>query len=89
MQLIGGILAAGLVSAMFPEDLQAGTALTSPTTPAQGFFIEMMITAELVMTIIMLAVVKSRTSFMAPLSIGLALFIGHLIGKLCILTRIV
>ncbi|KAJ4396232.1 Aquaporin-1 [Gnomoniopsis smithogilvyi] len=80
MQLAGGVLAAGLVSAMFPGELQAGSSLTTPTTPAQGFFIEMMITAELVMTIIMLAVVKSRTSFMAPLSIGLALFIGHLIA---------
>lgn len=34
------------------------------------------------MTIIMLAVVKSRTSFMAPLAIGLSLFIGHLIGTI-------
>lgn len=80
MQLLGGIVAAGLVSAMFPGQLQAGSSLSTPTTLAQGFFIEMMITAELVMTIIMLAVVKSRASFMAPLSIGLALFIGHLIG---------
>ncbi|KAJ4418359.1 Aquaporin-1 [Gnomoniopsis sp. IMI 355080] len=80
MQMAGGVLAAGLVSAMFPGELQAGSSLSDSTTPAQGFFIEMMITAELVMTIIMLAVVKSRASFMAPLSIGLALFIGHMIG---------
>lgn len=81
MQLLGGILAAWLVEAMFPGDLQAASTLSPSTTPAQGFFIEMMITFELVMTIIMLAVVKSRASFMAPLSIGLALFIGHMIGK--------
>lgn len=82
MQMVGGVLAAGLVSAMFPGQLQAGSSLSDSTTPAQGFFIEMTITAELVMTIIMLAVVKSRASFMAPLSIGLALFIGHMIGTL-------
>lgn len=81
MQFAGGILAAGLVAAMFPGELQAASTLSSSTSPVQGFFIELTITAELVMTIIMLAVVKSRASFMAPLSIGLALFIGHMIGK--------
>lgn len=32
------------------------------------------------MTIIMLAVEKSRTSYIAPLAIGFALFVAHLIG---------
>lgn len=81
MQLAGGILAAGMVAAMFPGDLQAASTLSTSTSPVRGLFIELTITAELVMTIIMLAVVKSRASFMAPLSIGLALFIGHMIGK--------
>lgn len=82
MQFAGGIAAAALVSGIFPNKLQAANSLSDNTTVAQGFFIEAILTGELVMTIIMLAVVKSRASFMAPLAIGLALFIGHLIGKI-------
>lgn len=81
MQVIGAIAAAGLVSALLPGPLQAENALSSGATLAQGVFLEMLLTAQLVMTIIMLAVEKSRTSFIAPLAIGLALFIAHLIGK--------
>lgn len=51
------------------------------TAVYQGLFIEMMITAELVFTILMLAVEKHRASFVAPICIGLALFLGHLIGN--------
>lgn len=42
---------------------------------------EMFLTAELMITILMLAVEKSRTTFMAPLAIGVALTIIHLVGK--------
>lgn len=80
MQFVGAIAAAGLVSALLPGPLQAENGLSSGATILQGLFLEMLLTAELVMTIIMLAVEKSRTSFMAPLAIGLALFIAHLIG---------
>ncbi|KAJ4393451.1 Aquaporin-1 [Gnomoniopsis smithogilvyi] len=80
MQFLGGIAAAGLVSALLPGPLQAENALSSGATIAQGIFLEMILTAELIFTIIMLAVEKSRTTFMAPLAIGLALFVAHLIG---------
>ncbi|CAN8098206.1 unnamed protein product [Discula destructiva] len=80
MQFLGAITAAALVSALLPGRLQAENALSSGATAAQGLFLEMFLTAELVMTILMLAVEKSRTSFMAPLAIGLALFIAHLVG---------
>lgn len=81
MQFAGGIAAAGLVSALLPGPLQAENALASGATIVQGIFLEMLLTAELVFTIIMLAVEKSRTSFIAPLAIGLAIFVAHLIGK--------
>lgn len=81
MQFLGGIAAAGLVSVLLPGPLQAENALSSGASVAQGIFLEMILTAELIFTIIMLAVEKSRTSFMAPLAIGLALFVAHLIGK--------
>lgn len=81
MQFLGALAAAGLVTAILPGTLQAENALSSGATATQGLFLEIILTAELVMTIIMLAVEKSRTSFIAPLGISLALFVAHLIGK--------
>jgi len=40
----------------------------------------MFLTALLVFTIFMLAAEKHRATFIAPIGIGLALFIGHLVG---------
>lgn len=86
MQFAGAIAAAGLVTALLPGKLQAETSLGSGATTVQGFFIEMFLTSQLVMTIIMLAVEKSRTSFIAPLGIGLALFLDHLVGMCWVAT---
>jgi aquaporin rerated protein, other eukaryote len=46
----------------------------------QGFFIEMMLTFQLVLTIYLLAVEKHRATFLAPLGIGLSLFTAELAG---------
>lgn len=86
MQFLGAITAAGMVSAILPGKLQAENALSSGINPVQALALETVLTFELVLTILMLAVEKSRTSFMAPLAIGLALFIAHLIGKNLILS---
>jgi len=56
------------------------TSLAEGTNLAQGLFIEMFLTALLVFTILMLAAEKHRATFIAPIGIGLALFIGHLAG---------
>ena len=40
----------------------------------------MFLTALLVFTILMLAVEKHHATFIAPIGIGLALFVGHLAG---------
>ncbi|KAF3902053.1 Aquaporin-2 [Arthrobotrys entomopaga] len=40
----------------------------------------MFLTAQLIITIFMLAVEKTKATFLAPLGIGGALFIGHLVG---------
>ncbi|EFR01215.1 aquaporin-1 [Nannizzia gypsea CBS 118893] len=79
-QVVAGIAAAGVVSALFPGPLVVQTKLSGGTTVAQGLFIEMFLTAELIITILMLAVVKHRATFLAPLGIGLALFIAQLTG---------
>ncbi|EGD93004.1 aquaporin [Trichophyton tonsurans CBS 112818] len=77
-QVVAGIAAAGVVSALFPGPLVVQTKLGGGTTTTQGLFIEMLLTAELIITILMLAVVKHRATFLAPLGIGLALFIAQL-----------
>jgi len=46
----------------------------------QGLFIEMFLTAQLVFTIFMLAAEKHRGTFIAPVGIGLSLFIAELFG---------
>jgi aquaporin related protein len=49
-QIIGAIAAAGVVSGLFPGDLNVRTSLSPGTTLARGLFIEMFLTAELVFT---------------------------------------
>lgn len=79
-QLLGAISAAGIVSALFPNDLAVRTGLNSQTSVVRGLFIEMFLTAELVFTIFMLAAEKHKSTFIAPVGIGLALFIAELSG---------
>lgn len=79
-QILGGITAAGLVSAILPGRLQAENSLGANVSQGQGFVMELLLTAMLVITILMLAVEKHRASFMAPLVIGFALLLVHLAG---------
>lgn len=79
-QMLGGMVAAGLVSCMFPGPLAVQTTLTGGTSIAQGVFIEMFLTAELVFTVLMLAAEKTKATFIAPVGIGLALFVAELAG---------
>ncbi|GFF27633.1 aquaporin-1 [Aspergillus udagawae] len=79
-QLVGGIAAAGVVSALFPGPLNVGTRLGGGASISQGLFIEMFLTAQLVFVIIMLAVVKHKSTFLAPVGIGLTFFVTEMIG---------
>ena len=56
------------------------TALSDDTTLVQGFLIELFLTFQLVVTIMMLAGEKHAATFMAPIGIGLSLFIAELSG---------
>ena len=80
-QIIGGIAAAGIVSALYPGTLNVRTSLGAGTSITQGLFIEMFLTAELVFAIFMLAAEKHKGTFIAPVGIGLALFIAELAGE--------
>lgn len=79
-QILGGICAAAVVSALFPGPLNVETGLGGGTSIVQGLFIEMFLTAQLVFVIIMLAVVKHKSTFLAPVGIGLAFFLTELCG---------
>ena len=79
-QILGAISAAGIVDVLFPGDLLVTTSLGAGTTVVQGLFIEMFLTAELVFAIFMLAAEKHKATFIAPVGIGLALFIAEMCG---------
>ncbi|KAI9055798.1 hypothetical protein LZ554_000738 [Drepanopeziza brunnea f. sp. 'monogermtubi'] len=79
-QLTGATLSAYIVSVLFPTVFNVRTTLAVGTSVAQGLFIEALCTAELVFTIIMLAGEKHRATHIAPVGIGLALFISELVA---------
>lgn len=81
-QMLGGMVAAGLVKCMFPGPMAVATTLGGGTSKAQGVFIEMFCTALLVFTVLMLAAEKWKATFIAPVGIGLALFVAELTGLL-------
>ena len=47
---------------------------------ARGLFLEMFLTSQLVLVILMLAVEKHKATHMAPIAIGVALFVCHMAG---------
>lgn len=81
IQIVAGIVAAYIVQALFQGKLAVSTTLGGGTTIAQGVLIEMILTAQLVFTIFMLAAEKHQGNFIAPVGIGLSLFIAELVGE--------
>lgn len=60
--------------------MNVSTTLGGGTSIVRGLFIEMFLTAMLVFTILMLAAEKHKGTFLAPVGIGLSLFIAELTG---------
>jgi aquaporin related protein len=79
-QMLAGIASAAVVSAILPGPLSVSTTLGVNTSITQGVFLEMFLTALLVFTIFMLAAEKHKATFLAPVGIGLALFVAELMG---------
>jgi aquaporin related protein len=80
-QVLAGIAAAAVVSGLFSGPLAVRTRLETHTSVVRGLFIEVFLTFELVFCIFMLAAEKHRATFLAPLGIGMALFVAQLAGK--------
>jgi len=79
-QILGGIAAAAVVSVLFPGPMAVATTLGGGASAVQGLFIEMFLTAELVFVIIMLATEKHKSTFLAPLGIGISFLLAELVG---------
>jgi aquaporin rerated protein, other eukaryote len=94
-QVLGAITAAGLIKVLAPGDLKVATRLGPDVSVAQGiflfhleivltavtgFFIEMFLTFQLMLMIFMLGVEKHKATFLAPVAIGLTLFVCHVAG---------
>ncbi|GAA5876118.1 hypothetical protein JCM8547_002641 [Rhodosporidiobolus lusitaniae] len=77
-QLLGAIVGAALFSALTPGPLYALTTLSGGTTISRGLFLEMFAAFLLLLAILFLAAEKHRATFLAPIGIGLALFVAEL-----------
>ena len=67
---------------MFPADIaDVKTTLATGTSVTQGLFIEMFLTCQLIISVLMLAAEKSKTTFIAPVGIGLSFFVAELAGE--------
>lgn len=79
-QILGGITGAAIIQAILPGTLNCRTTLTAGMSVARGLFLEMFLTSMLMLAILLLAAEKSKATFLAPIGIGLALFIAELLG---------
>ncbi|TKA61553.1 hypothetical protein B0A55_12771 [Friedmanniomyces simplex] len=81
VQIMASMAAAGVVSAIIPGSIKTvQTSLTPTMSVAQGVFLEMFLTAFFIINILMLAAEKSKDTFLAPIGIGLTLFICEIAG---------
>ncbi|KAK8016420.1 aquaporin-like protein [Apiospora rasikravindrae] len=79
-QMSGSIAASAVIRGLLPNGTAAGTELAAGTSVTQGLFIEMFLTAQVVFAIFMLAAEKHRATYVAPVGIGLAVFICVMMG---------
>ncbi|KAI9745027.1 MAG: hypothetical protein M1818_001305 [Claussenomyces sp. TS43310] len=80
-QIIAGIAAAGLAEGLVPESSVMFDVALSPTTSiVRGLFLEVFCTAQLIFAVLMLAAEKTKATFLAPIGIGLSLFVAMLVS---------
>lgn len=79
-QIVAGIAAAAVIDGLTPGPLLVRNTLAPNVRIVQGLFLEMFLTANLVFVVYMLAVEKHRATYIAPLGIGIAVFMCHMVG---------
>lgn len=78
--MLAGICAAAVVQVIIPGPLNVSTTLGYGVSPARGVFLEMFLTSLLVFTIFMLAAEKHKATYLAPIGIGISLFVAEMVG---------
>lgn len=73
-------MAACAVNWLLPGPLAVTTYLAGDTSIGQGLFLEALLTAQLVFTVMMLAAERHKSTFLAPIGIGMSLFAAELAG---------
>jgi len=81
-QMLGAIAASAVILALTPGPLSVNTMPGNGVNKAQAVFIEMFCTAALVLSVLMLAAEKHRSTPFAPVGIGLTLFACELFSIL-------
>jgi len=79
-QMIGAICASAVLLALMPGPIAFNTAPSPGINKGQAVFMEMFMTSFLVLSVLMLAAEKSRSTPFAPIGIGLTLFACELWG---------
>lgn len=80
-QICAGIVAAAVAKGLVPgHQVLFNVSMGGGTSVVQGLFLEMFLTAQLVMAAFFLAVEKQESNFLSPIGIGLSLFVAHLGG---------
>jgi aquaporin related protein len=72
----GGLFNPAVSLGMVLVGLNVRTTLAGGTSITQGLFIEMFLTSLLMLAILLLAAEKHKATFIAPIGIGLALFVS-------------
>ncbi|RPA82164.1 aquaporin-like protein [Ascobolus immersus RN42] len=79
-QTLAGIVAAAGAEAILPGKLNVSCGLAKGVNQGQGLMLEALLTAELMLTVLFLAVEKHRATPIAPLVIGCTIAILHFIS---------
>lgn len=82
-QCAGAFFGAALVAWLVPNALQGGLGvhgLGTSVDAGKGFLIEVLFTTTLVLTVLMTAVKKNASSALAPLAIGMMVFLGIMVA---------
>ncbi|GAA6004801.1 uncharacterized protein JCM10292_002519 [Rhodotorula paludigena] len=79
-QIVGGIAGSAIIYGLLPGTLNVRTTLAEGVSPGRGLCIEMFMTALLMLTVLLLAAEKHKGTFLAPLPIGLSLFLAELVS---------
>ncbi|KAJ3228738.1 hypothetical protein HDU81_005958 [Chytriomyces hyalinus] len=79
-QVAGATAACAVVDIAFPGDFMGANQVFAGVAIEQAFLLESILTAGLVLTVLFLAVEKSKITFFAPMLVGIYVFIAHMLS---------